>query len=94
MSGAPRRGTARGGPSPSLCQSEGGMLRLLLRLSVRNALYQYRARSSEGSNSQAAVGVPSQVCHGVSESEGGMLRLETLIELKFLNSSCASLSSY
>ena len=27
-------------------------------------------------------------------SEGGMIRLETLIELKFLNSSFSSLSSY
>ena len=27
-------------------------------------------------------------------SEGGMKRLETLIELRFLNSSCSSLSSY
>ena len=26
-------------------------------------------------------------------SEGGMMRLETLIELKFVNSSCSSLSS-
>ena len=27
-------------------------------------------------------------------SEGGMIRLETLTELKILNSSCSSLSSY
>ena len=27
-------------------------------------------------------------------SEGGMLRLETLIELKLFNSNCSSLSSY
>ena len=27
-------------------------------------------------------------------SEGGMIRLETLIKLKFLNSSCSSFSSY
>ena len=31
---------------------------------------------------------------GEQESEGGMIRLETLIELKFINSSCLSLSPY
>ena len=39
----------------------------------------------------------AQICqHGFCQhsSEGGMIQLETLIELKFINLSCSSLYSY
>ena len=45
------------------------------------------------STRQPVTGVPRRSRRLTNYSEGGMIRLETLIELKFLNSSFSSLSS-